>query len=143
EKVIRTAVGINFQNKAGVTTIGLAASLQQVSQVRVLIDSDAAITLKDSEGQNVLTLAIRADELHKEEINLQDLRKTERIVKMLLKESSKAEKFLLNDSDKQLRTPLMYAASTGNFLVVETLIKQGADVNRQDDAGMSVLHLAI
>jgi uncharacterized protein len=43
----------------------------------------------------------------------------------------------------QVRSPLMYAASQGNRRIVLLLITHGADVLREDQSGMSSLHLAI
>ena len=162
-KVIATLVDLDIKNKSGITPLGLAVSHQLVPQVRVLLENTATVWLKDIDGENILTQAVRSDELRKDiqmkevnkvislsqqrvademdDIKLQDLKRTQVIVALLLAgNDNKAE--LVNSRDKESRTPLMYAVLNGNFLVVEQLIKAGANINMQDAAGMSALHLA-
>ena len=49
----------------------------------------------------------------------------------------------INWSDKNGRTPLMYAAEAGNTKAVALLIKLGADINRQDHLGQTAFHRAV
>ncbi|MFA7613157.1 MAG: ankyrin repeat domain-containing protein [Candidatus Caldatribacteriota bacterium] len=163
-KVLTTSINIDSQNRSGITPLGLAVSHQLIPQVKVLIDYGASVSIRDTERQNVLTLAVRSDELKRQrqdqianeieslgkkktaeeikEIKLQDLRKTQHIVKMILKNAPRGDLTLINSVDRYLRTPLMYASMSGNFLVVEELIKAGANLNRQDESGMTALHYA-
>lgn len=163
-RIMATSINIDLQNRSGITPLGLAVSQQLIPQVRVLIDNGALISVRDIERQNVLILAVRSDELKQnrqdqvaneieslgkrkaaeemKEIKLQDLRKTEHIVKIILSNSAKTDPSLVNSVDRYLRSPLMYASMSGNFLVVETLIRAGAQLNLQDENGMTALHYA-
>lgn len=164
-KVIGATVNVDTANKAGLSPLGLAVSYQLLPQVYVLLDNEAAVHFTDNEGQNVLILAVRSDEFRSQrmdefakevesvgkktiareikEPNIQDIRKTERIVDTLLESFLPTNYALINSRDSLGRTPLMYAALNGNFLVVQTLLRDGANVNLQDREGMSALHLAV
>lgn len=164
-KVIATTVDIDTQNEAGITALGLATSQQLLPQVEVLLENKASVSIKDYEGQNALQLAVRSDEIRENkrkerareiesvgkdkiakeinEVNLQDLRRTQKIVSAILGSTDNVNRTLVNTKDNYSRTPLMYAAMTGNFLVIEELLKAGANINMQDENGMTALHHAI
>src|SRR5690606_38814472 len=125
--VIATDVNIDSQNESGITPLGLAASHQLLAQVKILLKNEATISIKDIEGENVLTLAVRADEMRGNrqkqearaieslgevkvaekvlEVTLQDLRKTEEVVSALLSGDS-TDQILVNSVDSELRPPL-------------------------------------
>src|SRR5690606_26656072 len=98
--VIVTAVNIDTPNESGITSLGLAVSHQMLPQVKILLENEASVSIKDINGENILMLAIRSDELRKnaqlqeaqevmslgskkkvaeqmDKTTLQDLRKTE------------------------------------------------------------------
>ena len=49
----------------------------------------------------------------------------------------------VNAGDEDKRTPLMLAVSKGNLRIVDTLVKNGADIYRKDNFGNDVFDIVI
>ena len=103
----------------------VAADMGNVDLVRILLDKDPNINLKNYEGQNVLHVAASSKNSSFELIGL------------LIERGS-----ILDERDHYRKTALHYAAENGNLEAVNPLVIFGADINAKDKRDETPLMLA-
>ena len=97
----------------------------RLDNIKTLIKAGADIKAKDNYGATVLHLASRDSKLE--------------VVNFFLKQN----KLSVNVTDNKNQTPLMWAClNEGRLEIIQTLIKNGADINVKDIGGLTVLHYA-
>lgn len=156
KELIEKGVDINGFDKYGVTAILIAASVNSISNVCLLLDAGANPNLGDDDGDEtplmramnheICSLLIEAGA----DVNAQ----RSNGVTALMSASgiwgglAKMEALLsagadVNIKDEDGKTTLMYAAEqSGNLAQVKLLIEAGADIKAKDNRGNTVLSFA-
>uniref|UniRef100_A0A0G4GJZ2 Uncharacterized protein n=1 Tax=Chromera velia CCMP2878 TaxID=1169474 RepID=A0A0G4GJZ2_9ALVE len=96
--------------------------------VRLLVDAKANVDMQDKEGNSVLMLAI--------------LKENVGMVEYLLARPGNTTQTVVNIPDSQGRTPLFRAAAGGHILLVELLLRRGADPSLKDASGNTAFAVA-
>jgi ankyrin repeat protein len=102
----------------------VAAEFQHSEVLNLLLEAKADINTRDAEGRTALTWAIS--------------RKLEKTVELLLSNPE----IDINCRDMNGQSPFALAAGMGNVCMLEKLLKQGPDVNSEDDNQKTPLLLA-
>ncbi|KAL1883246.1 hypothetical protein Daus18300_000304 [Diaporthe australafricana] len=120
----------DLRDHYGRTALHLAVEGLKIKVVQLLLDSEqkADIDAKDREGQTPLRLAIELDQSTA----------SDDITQLLLNRGADIE---LRDRSTHT-TPLKWAAEAGRELLVQWLIKKGANLNAEDNVDSSPLHAA-
>ncbi|XP_064602038.1 poly [ADP-ribose] polymerase tankyrase-like isoform X2 [Liolophura sinensis] len=118
--------GMNRPNRASLCPIHIAVEKGYVEVVRCLIKYKVEINKPVSAGKEKLTpLMMAACRGHLD------------IVRILVESSATIEQ-----ADKMKRTALIHAVMNGNAHIASYLLRMGADANRIDSSGNSVVHYA-
>ena len=125
-------VDINDANKEGKTALMFAVENNSPEVMQVLLNAGADASIKDKQNLTVLMAYAARD-------NAEPM-----VMEMLLKAVAGKGiwpfKMDVNDSDKEGKTALMYAAEEKcNPEVVVVLLKAGADINAMDKTGKTAL----
>ncbi|KAL8915758.1 MAG: hypothetical protein Q9172_006692 [Xanthocarpia lactea] len=113
-----------LRNKKGWSPLLCAASVASADNVEWLLD--AGCNVVDAAGDGSTALHIIADVS-----TAQDT-----IARLIGRGCDK------NSCDKSGKSPLMIAAQRGDYVIMEELISQGADLGAQDPNGFNVVHFA-
>ncbi|XP_075745815.1 E3 ubiquitin-protein ligase MIB2 isoform X2 [Rhipicephalus microplus] len=153
-------INVNIQDAAGDTALHDAITFDNTVIAGLLIDFRAMdLSLQNKRGFNSLHHACFkgnheiAERILSKRLNLLNVAKNDgfmalhlaaknghiRVVKTLLSK----RQCDMNAHASKGETPLMLAAFFGHWDIVEILVEAGADVNRQDQDGDTVLHYAI
>ena len=123
--LIERGANVNIQDSTyGRTPLMWAARNMYGDLVKLLLGKGADRSIKDRDGQTALTLT-------------PDLAPS--LVQVLSNGDKSTKPSGLNAPDQSGRTPLMYAALTGDVDQVKKLLQQGADVNAVGDYGQTAL----
>ncbi|MCU0534960.1 MAG: ankyrin repeat domain-containing protein [Hydrococcus sp. Prado102] len=150
-----TAMGLFL----GITPLMLAASKGHINVVRVLLDRQANLQLRDCFGRDAMSLAcikghlevVRALIQAGVSVNRQDVEGDTPLLMALSNQHKKLARFLIesgaevNAQNNDGRTPLMAAAEHRSYIdIVQMLVERGADVNavsQEGDTAMTVADL--
>ncbi|KAK1464153.1 hypothetical protein CMEL01_12914 [Colletotrichum melonis] len=116
---------VNSKDLSWRTPLHDAASEGSLAIVEMLLRHDAHIDAQTRQGQTPLYLSILQDHLS--------------VAELLVKKGANLQ--ILNTNKRW--TALHHAAWTGSILMVEMLIRNGADVDAQDRQGYTAQHLAL
>mmetsp|Transcript_20065 Transcript_20065/g.23109 ORF Transcript_20065/g.23109 Transcript_20065/m.23109 type:complete len:791 (-) Transcript_20065:122-2494(-) len=139
---------VNARTKEGETPLMWAVRDGQIDTVTLLLSRGADATAVDSEGRSVVTYAASASPiaLHalRNVVNLPQLAHQEHLLHHLCKMQGTRFTVLycveqlhcdVNQRDASSRTPLHWAATTGDIDLVKALCSKGADINAIDERG--------
>ncbi|XP_067669900.1 ankyrin repeat domain-containing protein 50-like [Haliotis asinina] len=122
--VTNDRVDVNSRGRYGRTPVMKAAEKGHMDVLNLLISKGGDVTLTDENDNNILHVACIGGHVE--------------MVKHIV-----AAKVADIDSRGQYgRTPVLMAAGAGHMVVVETLVRDGADMNLRDDDGNNILHVA-
>ena len=107
-------------------TISKAISGGHVGYLQLLHNLGKNVLIKDDDGNNILHLAVKQDNVE--------------VSKWLL--SLKGVKSLINDTNHQSLTPIHEAVKNSNLKAIKLLIKHGAKVNSKNESNVTPLHSA-
>ena len=107
-------------------TISKAISGGHVGYLQLLHNLGKNVLIKDDDGNNILHLAVKQDNVE--------------VPKWLL--SLKGVKSLINDTNHQSLTPIHEAVKNSNLKAIKLLIKHGAKVNSKNESNVTPLHSA-
>ena len=107
-------------------TISKAISGGNVGYLQLLHNLGKNVLIKDDDGNNILHLAVKQDNVE--------------VPKWLL--SLKGVKSLINDTNHQSLTPIHEAVKNSNLKAIKLLIKHGAKVNSKNESNVTPLHSA-
>ena len=107
-------------------TISKAISGGNVGYLQLLHNLGRNVLIKDDDGNNILHLAVKQDNVE--------------VPKWLL--SLKGVKSLINDTNHQSLTPIHEAVKNSNLKAIKLLIKHGAKVNSKNESNVTPLHSA-
>lgn len=130
--LVKAGANINITDKKGITALMLAVKHGHHDAIRQLIRGKADINLRDAEGNAALHYAITKNDTSRDTYTLKTL------IKYGLTEGT----LDLNIRDKEKKTPLIKAVLGKDIAIVSYLIMAGADLNIQDNRGMSALMYA-
>ena len=119
---------LEAKEKNGCTAMHISAFNGNLEILKELINQCADINAKNNDEETILHLASRTEKPNIE------------LVKHLLE--SKEIKQKLEAKAKDGLTAMHLAAFYGNLEILEELIKQGADINAENNAKETILHLA-
>lgn len=122
-ELLRFKAPVNAKNKAGATTLSLAAAAGNLAACEVLLDYGASLNVKDNEGRTPMYHAC----CHERENT---------IVRFIQLGTT------VDTVDNRGRTPLFYHAERGNTLGCELLLRYHANANHKDMSSWTALHLA-
>lgn len=125
ELLLHHGCGINEISEEGFTPLLCAAQQGSFDSLKLLVDNQSDVSVKDKQGQTALHLIphYSIDEAKK--------------ISYLLKAGAD-----INAVDAKGATPLHVAAAEGCLASVEPLVKYKADINSRDTDGLTVLHRA-
>ena len=118
---------LEAKEKNGWTAIHVAAFSGNLDILKELIKQGADINAENNDKQTILHLAAGAQKPNKE------------LVKYLLEH--KEIKQRLKAKEKNAWTAMHISAFNGNLEILKELIKQGADINAENNAKQTILHL--
>ena len=107
-------------------TMSKAISGGHVGYLQLLHNLGKNVLIKDDDGNNILHLAVKQDNVE--------------VPKWLL--SLKGVKSLINDTNHQSLTPIHEAVKNSNLKAIKLLIKHGAKVNSKNESNVTPLHSA-
>ncbi|XP_037513478.2 E3 ubiquitin-protein ligase MIB2-like [Rhipicephalus sanguineus] len=153
-------INVNLQDAVGDTALHDAITVENTEVASLLIDFRAMdLSLKNQRGFNSLHHACLkgnheiAERILSKRPNLLNVAKNDGFTALHLAANNghyRVAKTLLAKRESDMNahaskgeTPLMLAAIFGHWDIVELLVEAGADVNRQDQDGDTVLHFAI
>jgi len=119
--LIESGANLDIQSLIGETALMLASQHGHTEIVKLLIDNGANLHIKDDEGWTALMWAVQEGYIN--------------IVKILVHKSNNN----LNTPTKDGNTPLIHASQYGHIEIVKFLIEQGANIDAQDNIGVSAL----
>ncbi|KAK2764529.1 Transient receptor putative cation channel sub A member 1 [Arachnomyces sp. PD_36] len=120
-----------IRNGAGFTPLHLAADQGMVNMTKLLLDSEADISLRSKMGDTPLHRAAKNGDLE--------------VVRLFLdymSSSTDPKTSILNAKDSYGNTPIMIAAQASQRPIVDFLLSQGADTTIQKEPGRTLLHTA-
>jgi ankyrin repeat protein/beta-lactamase regulating signal transducer with metallopeptidase domain len=120
--LLAKGANVDVEDEEGFTALHVAAVLGHKDVIELLIDKGANVNAKDKDGVTPIYTAITSIGLEKK-----------RMVDVVN---------LLQDKGAQIDT-IHLAAFVGDMKKVNTLLKQGTDVNAKDKDGRTPLHLAV
>uniref|UniRef100_A0A0G4HXG7 Uncharacterized protein n=1 Tax=Chromera velia CCMP2878 TaxID=1169474 RepID=A0A0G4HXG7_9ALVE len=126
--LVDAKANVDMQDSYGQTGLILASENGHTDIVRLLVDAKASVDIQDEEGNSVLMLAIQKENVE--------------MVEYLLAQPGSATQTVVNIPDSQDRTPLFRAAAGGHILLVELLLRRGADPSLKDASGNTALAVA-
>uniref|UniRef100_A0A0G4H230 Uncharacterized protein n=1 Tax=Chromera velia CCMP2878 TaxID=1169474 RepID=A0A0G4H230_9ALVE len=118
---------VDIQNIWGQSALMQASLKGHTDNVRLLMDANANASLQNKKGHTALMTALKEEDVNKVEVLLS---------------SSAAAAAAVDIPDSEARTPLMQAASVGHILLLELLIRRGADLTLKDSTGKTALAVA-
>ncbi len=144
--LMQRGVRINAQDNDGNTALMIAVTRNESSSVQALLDAGADPNIKNKAGKTTLQIAQENKSYYRKEI-----------VKLLKEHGAKEETVALpsekksapsnekkndpNEKDARGRTRLMLAVlKKGSEGEIQSLLRQGADVNARDNKGNTALH---
>lgn len=116
---------ISVPNSAVPLPIIIAAETGNAEMAELLLDHGADPNITDGDGRYALTEAVSSKNIP--------------IIKLLLEHGADPN---VRDGSMKLRTPLCIAAGFFAEEIMQMLIDAGADVNKEDSAGITPLHYA-
>uniref|UniRef100_A0A0G4FF66 Uncharacterized protein n=1 Tax=Chromera velia CCMP2878 TaxID=1169474 RepID=A0A0G4FF66_9ALVE len=126
--LVDAKANVDIQDQSGMTALLWASVNGHTDIVRLLVDAKANVDMQDKEGNSVLMLAIEKENVA--------------MVEHLLARPGGATQTFVNIPDSQGRTPLFRAAAGGHILLVELLLRRGADPSLRDASGNTALAVA-
>lgn len=120
--LILEEANLNIQDKEGYTPLHLALDNNNLEIIENLVDNGASIFLKDNKNRTPYSIAF---------IKGMDY------VKALIADES------INDKDKVGKSLIHYAATEGEFDIINYLISRKADVNNRDNSDSIALDYAL
>ncbi|KAJ3652679.1 hypothetical protein Zmor_018623 [Zophobas morio] len=121
----QNGVDVNGKDENGTTPIHRAGATGDITDLELILKNRGELTLLDNKGRNVLHYAAS--------------RCTEDVPAVLFLIRNGLS---INSRDKNKKTPLHKACHCGNFLVAETLLKEGAQLDSVDINNENALHYA-
>jgi len=125
EILLKNLAAVDCKEANGMTPFLCAVAAGQTKCAELLLDSGADITARDKFQRTSIHLAVQQEK--------------HATLKMLLERS---ESGLANAPDVHEKTPLHYAASSANLLLLEILLETKANCLLKDGDGKTPLHLA-
>ncbi|XP_050408666.1 serine/threonine-protein phosphatase 6 regulatory ankyrin repeat subunit B [Patella vulgata] len=159
QKLIKSGLEINLQNKFGETPLHLATKYKNECIVDMLLKTHGCgVDLSDKMGITPLMLAVEQNEIgfikllsqHGADVNKQDIFGESSLHRLIQNGNKSVVDVLLssracdiNLSDKWGITPFMFAIEQNETQIAKLLHQHGANINKQNICGRSPLHLAI
>ena len=160
--LLKSGANPNESNMFGTTPLMAASSMANYDIIRQLLESNASVDLKDTEGKTALMYAVisTVEELIDSLIHLRLVSSTVKLTDFLtpamlvqLKPRFEPQKELcvnylvesgadMRVRDKKGIAILTHAARTGNPNVVKNLVGHGADVHERSPRGITALYAA-
>ena len=160
--LLKSGANPNESNMFGTTPLMAASSMANYEIIRQLLESNASVDLKDTEGKSALMYAVitTVEELIDSLIHLRLVSSTIKLTDFLtpamlvqLKPRFEPQKELcvnhliesgadLRVRDKKGISILTHASRTGNSNVVKNLVGHGADVHDKSPRGITALYAA-
>ncbi len=119
--LIARGANLNKLSQDGSSALYLATKKNNINMMKILIDAGADIDIKNHKGNTALDMAVKEKQMQS--------------IRLLL----------AYGADPNISgniTPLAKALRLENIEIVQLLLESGADVNRQNAFGWSVMHLA-
>jgi len=119
--LIKSGINLDIQSLIGETALMFASAKGYQEITELLLEKGANLHLKDKEGWTALMWAVQGGYIE--------------IVKILINKSGND----INTPTKDGDTPLTKASQNGHIEIVKFLIEQGANIDFQDNTGVSAL----
>ncbi|KAF1320421.1 50s ribosomal protein l11, partial [Globisporangium splendens] len=123
--LLENGADVNTMDKLGMTPLLLAINHGEISLVRMLLDAGADVNLSNVRKVSATHVAVASQSLD--------------ILKLLLEYDA----FVNTANMINKKTPLHIAAETGNYLICELLLNNGANVYQRNDNGHDAYALAV
>jgi ankyrin repeat protein len=150
---------INQIDKEGNSPLMLAIKYHQPESVKALLEADLDLKIKNQEGktaldmarasgnQEIFTMLSHAHNLPAVRLGLQDAVDAKNIYliqEMIYKGSDPNQTVLWKSGEESTEAPLLvWAVSIEHLSLINSLIEHGANLNAQDNAGVSALSWAV
>lgn len=153
-----TSIQLNQQDRDGSTPLHLAILSRDISIISILCSRGASPVIKDQQGFTPAHLAAESgyraalqyfiDSPHREFGRTREGASLLHCITLwfdskIVDRFIVAKKPLLDCRDRKGRTPLHYAAASGNASAIEALLKKGANIDQRDQDGRTALHDAL
>jgi ankyrin repeat protein len=123
--LLKVGGDVNAADEDGMTPLLLASERGHASVVNTLLDSEANVEARDVRGRTALHLASIGGHVD--------------VVRLLLE----SEEVDVDAEDDKGQTPLLYADEHGRHVVTKLLAKAGADIEKTDEYGKTILSRAL
>jgi ankyrin repeat protein len=147
---------IDAQDNYGWTPLHYASAFNHEESMYTLIELHANLNLPDNQDftplaiaesfeHNAATLILTAAEARNDHpaVGYSALHIASNDVSIEMAMLLLALRHPVDPPDEFGRTPFLHAASRGNVSIMSALIDAGANINTQDDSGLSALHVAV
>lgn len=140
--LLKAGANVDLQDERGETVLIKAISSRCYPLINMLLDAKAGVNLLEENGKNALFSAVNTNgyfirsSLLKEKNQYLEVEDNKVVARLV------ASGININKQSNDGWSPLMVAAESASFFVVELLLKNGADVNAKDKQGLKAVDWA-